>query len=208
MLKEKFAPENGNGKVENVFRASDSHLAVVSGGVVLGLDPSLIRTRRANQSYGIEVEEVFDESIHEVSRLTCRDGTFLCTKVFFPFVETGQEIDTNNVVERNFDITGGTTRITIYTSPKKKVKYVDEEGVYKLGDLEVTSPITATSSPGASSSSASSSSSSSSSSAPLSPPIEPIIIVRFQFGKIEFHVEAKDYMGKKCENNFMFASSL
>jgi len=50
MLKEKFAPENGNGKVENVFRASDSHLAVVSGGVVLGLDPSLIRTRRANQS--------------------------------------------------------------------------------------------------------------------------------------------------------------
>jgi len=183
VLHDKFVQ---SGEVERVVQPGQGGLAVVSGGVLLGLDPSLIRTRKVKQTYGIEVEEVFDEERHEEARLVLRDNKFWCKGVFFPFVETGQEIDSDAVVERKFDITGGITRISIFTSPRKKIKYVDEKGVSKLGDFSITTPPPAPGAPSAST---------------------PFVIVRFQFGKIEFQVEAKDHLGTKCQTKFNFTSS-
>lgn len=45
-LQERFVP----GDVEKVIQPAQSGTVVVSGGVLLGLDPSLIRSRRANQT--------------------------------------------------------------------------------------------------------------------------------------------------------------
>jgi len=182
LLQEKFVD---SGQVKSIAQPGQSGTVVVSGGVLLGLDPSLIRSRRAKLTYGIEVEEVFDESRHEESRLICRDDMFLCKGVFFTFVECGQAIDSDAIVERQFDTTGGTIRVSIYSSPKKKIKFVDEPFVRLLGELTITPPATSTSTSDS----------------------KPFVLVRFQFGKIEIIVEAKDHLGTKCEAKLNFANS-
>jgi molecular chaperone DnaK (HSP70) len=169
-------------RVDKVLQPPQGGLVVVSGGVLLGLDPSLIRSRRARQTYGIEVEEVFDDSKHDEERLICRDNLFLCSKVFFTFVETGQEIDVDAVVERKFDTVAGETKIVIYNSPKKRIKYVDERLVNKLGELSIP--------------------------APQQKVADSYVIVTFKFGKVDFHVSAKDHLGNTCkEVNFSFSQS-
>lgn len=93
--------------------------------------------------------------------------------------------DADAVVERQFEITGGTTRISIFTSPLKTVKFVDEPMVKKLGDLTIVTPA-----PG-----------------PAPTTSKPFVVVKFQFGKVEFNVEAKNHLGTKCETKLSFANS-
>jgi hypothetical protein len=81
------------------------------------------------------------------------------------------------------------------------VKYVDEKFVNKLGEICIAhpssaSPASATPTPTAT---------------PTTTPgtsVQPFVVVRFQFGKIDFNVEAKDYMGNKCTAKMSFASTI
>jgi molecular chaperone DnaK (HSP70) len=75
-----------------VIRPPNGCCAVVKGAVYMGLDRAAISSRKSVYTYGIEVQEPWDETKHPESKLEIVNGMFLCKKVFFPFVFAGQEV--------------------------------------------------------------------------------------------------------------------
>jgi len=108
--------------------------AVVNGACMLGRDPSLIQTRRSRYSYGIEVEQPFNPSIHESGRCVAKHGEYLCTGVFKTYAKRGQEVETDKTQRHTFFIAPNQAEVEvkIYFSPKERVKYVDEVNVAQL----------------------------------------------------------------------------
>ncbi len=116
--------------------------AVVNGATLLGKDPSLILTRRSKYTYGIEVEQVYQSSLHDENRCVSRGSDFVVPGVFKTYAKKGEEIETNRITSHKFTIPAGQTEadIKIYYSPKERVKYVDEKGVGLLQQLNVKVP--------------------------------------------------------------------
>ncbi len=67
--------------------------AVVNGATLLGKDPSLILTRRSKYTYGIEVEQVYQSSMHDENRCVSRGGEFVVPGVFKTYAKKGEETE-------------------------------------------------------------------------------------------------------------------
>jgi len=174
-----------NTKVTKIIQSPFAAEAILCGGALLGIDPSLIKARKTKFSYGVEVVKDFEHGDDE-NRVEVINSRFLCKGIFLPFVKVGQEIAINETIEHKFDVIHpkqSIMEIEIFISPKNNVKYVDDKLISSVGKLEVKLPLYDPSFP------------------------NPYVKVMMQFGKIEVLVEAEDHKGTKVHANINFKSN-
>ena len=124
------------------FTPPQPELAVVRGATAFRCKPSILRTRKADATYGICCVTSFDRSIHNpVYKVWSNDQqVYKCHNLFSAFVEEGESINTYEAFVQSYspskynqtDMT-----IEIYSSPKKSVWYITDQGAQKLGDLRL-----------------------------------------------------------------------
>ena len=117
-----------------VLVPSEAQLAVVKGAVMFGHDPSVISSRIARVTYGIEVMREFDAKQHDPRYQEHSEGIIWCTSLFKPIIQKDESIEVGTEksikVGTNFESrTKGETEIEIYSSDKKDVKYTYDSGV-------------------------------------------------------------------------------
>lgn len=119
--------------------------AVMEGAVSFALEPTVVRTRRSRLSYGCGSEIPFDpERDPEDRKLWVHDlGDWYCGDRFTTFVQAGDEIAVGRRITR---VLSPMTRaqqeiyVDFYASGKRNVRYLDEDGVEKIGEFRVKLP--------------------------------------------------------------------
>lgn len=129
-----------------VVPASPS-FAVLSGAVSFGLEPRVIRSRCSRFTYGCGVSTVFNPKLDPESKKfwNADSKEHRCNNRFSVFVTAGDNIEVDENVTHIFTtLKHNQTKayFPIYTTPKKEVRYTDEEGVKKIGEVEVDMPDT------------------------------------------------------------------
>jgi len=170
-------------EVKKIISPTYASEAILYGGALLGLDPSLIKSRKAKLSYGIEVRGDFNDGSDE-KRLIFEESKFLEKGVYLPFVLVNQDVEIDETTSHQFVYDSQTPKImeiTIYCSLKKNIKYVDQlPFINKVGKLEVNLP------------------------PPDKSKGKAFVTVIMYFGKIDLKVEAIDFNGTKCETKLKF----
>uniref|UniRef100_A0A3Q2Q7M1 Heat shock 70 kDa protein 12B-like n=1 Tax=Fundulus heteroclitus TaxID=8078 RepID=A0A3Q2Q7M1_FUNHE len=133
----------GECKVLCPFRPQE---AILKGAVEFGRNPAVVTTRKSAFTYGIAVANRFDESKHRAEKkYTNKDGEW-CHDIFMSLVKIAEDVGWNQI--KNFSLyptnSDQTTRnYTFYCTRSKCPKYVDEEGIEKIGSFSIDSPNTA-----------------------------------------------------------------
>ncbi|MBR8834292.1 MAG: HSP70 family protein [Stigonema ocellatum SAG 48.90 = DSM 106950] len=182
-IKEKF-----DSRVKQIVMPSEPGEAIVQGAVSFGLNPETIRSRRSRLTYGCEMSVPFDSDKDPKSKRFYSDDLeqYLCHDRFCVFVLAGDSVGVNEEVIQIFvPVEHNQTQMLFgfYATKKQKVRYTDESGVEKLGELTVEMPDTTGG-------------------------INREVEVTMYFGKTEIKVEAKDKTsGKQCSTTLRFSST-
>ena len=132
---------------DNIVCPQQSDLAVVHGAVMWRKDPSIIRSRAADATYGIAIGAPFNPSIHdEHYQYVDQKGTKCCGYVFEVFVLKGEEIKDEEykttVIPRHQSLKQ--VGIKLYSTVDDGVQYtIDKEGeptVHMIGELLLDIP--------------------------------------------------------------------
>lgn len=118
-------------------------LTILRGAVLFGMDPTVVRVRRAAMTYGVGVLNRFIAGTHPTHKLVKKSGTEWCTDVFDKFVTCDQPIKLGESVTRRYAPAKAgktSTVITIYSTEAENVKFVTDEGVKKCGQLFLEIP--------------------------------------------------------------------
>ena len=153
--------------------------------MAFGLNPGIIRSRRTRLTYGIETCGNFDYQIDppEKKRLL-EDGEERCDDRFSIFVIAGEGVGVDQSIKHTYyPLYSTQTRmaISVFATQKQKVRYIDEPGCEKIGEVTISRDDTA------------------------SGKDWPVEVAMF-FGKTEIHVEAKDKRtGNMVKTNIHFS---
>lgn len=116
--------------------------SVIKGCVLLGLDPSYIRTRKSRLTYGIEGKMIFDPDKHNFDYCEYIDllKDYYNVKVFDIFVQRNEDVPFDKVITKTYQVDEKEkkTLIKIYNSIQLEPKYIDEKNVNLLGSIEVS----------------------------------------------------------------------
>ena len=128
----------------SVMVPEQPELAVLKGAISYGWYQAYITRRRSKKTYGTNIRQWFDAVKHD-EKYKCinDDGVAFCNGSFDTLVTVNQEIDIFHKVTRMvFPLQNEQTKVTIviYGSDKEKVRYVDEPGVEKLGEITIRTP--------------------------------------------------------------------
>lgn len=118
-------------------------LTILRGAVLFGLDPTVVRVRRAVMTYGVGVLNRFIVGKHPRNKLVKKSGVEWCTDVFDKFVTSDQPLKLGESVTRSYAPAkpGQTsTIITIYSTEEENVSFVTDQGVKKCGQLLLEMP--------------------------------------------------------------------
>jgi hypothetical protein len=100
VLKSAFDQAFGGGKME-ILRPPKASLAVLTGGVMYGLNPSVISKRISPFGYGIDSHGPFDPSKHDpTKKVVLKDGRVRCEKLLSYHVKVGQEMGREETFQR------------------------------------------------------------------------------------------------------------
>ncbi|XP_052790755.1 heat shock 70 kDa protein 12A-like isoform X2 [Mya arenaria] len=126
------------GSITNMFVPRNPELAVLKGAVRYGMNPSSVRARKMNFSYGIGKPVPYDRLKHDASMVEFDRGTNIVT-LFERFVEKDEEFKTGEVVSKSFVSAMGTdlTMIKVFTSSEKNPKYIKESGCKMIGNIVI-----------------------------------------------------------------------
>ncbi|XP_039901254.1 heat shock 70 kDa protein 12A-like [Simochromis diagramma] len=119
--------------------------AIMKGAVMLGRHPAVVASRKSAFTYGFAVAEEFDPSKHRVEKKFTRCWGEVCCDIFRKFVEEGEDVGWNETREHILipsEANQTRMKISLYRTERKNPKYVDEEGVEKIGLFEVDMPYT------------------------------------------------------------------
>lgn len=86
--------------VQKVIQPANPGMAVISGAVLLGKDPSLIRIRKSRSTYGVDAAVPFIVGTHKEEKKITLPGLpgDWCKDVMSKFITTGDEIDIDKAV--------------------------------------------------------------------------------------------------------------
>ncbi|XP_054908883.1 heat shock 70 kDa protein 12A-like isoform X2 [Poeciliopsis prolifica] len=119
--------------------------AILKGAMMFGRNPAVITSRKSAFTYGLSVAERFDASKHRADKkYTNQDGVW-CDDIFMKLVEIDEDVGWNQIKSFSLYPTSSTqTTISyyFYRTQHKSPKYVDEEGVKKIGGFVLDSPNT------------------------------------------------------------------
>lgn len=127
----------------NVLIPEEASLAVVRGAVAFGHDPSSICQRICRYTYGVGSYLPFKEGEHREDLKVQSEGMVLCKNIFQIWAEAGEVIGHNESWRESYTPIINNQKgilFEFYKSTRRKVKYVDEEGVVKCGCLVVEMP--------------------------------------------------------------------
>ena len=125
------------------------HLAVCHGAVIWHLHPEIIQSRKADATYGIAVNLVFDNSKHDVHYryFDKEDQCYRCKNVFSVFIQKGETVNVDEIITTTLKPHNASfTQITIdiYSTDVSNIQYVrDKSGklnVKKIGELKLDVP--------------------------------------------------------------------
>ena len=123
----------------------DHKLAVACGAIIFRRNPEVIWARKAETTYGDILRAQFNSSIHDPAyMMTDERGEYLCDCLFRPYIEAGDTIFANEVLQVScipFESNQTTLDFTIYSSEKHGIWYAKDRdrnliaGLKKVGTL-------------------------------------------------------------------------
>lgn len=125
---------------KNIIRPGVPGEAIVNGAALLGLDDSLIKSRRMRMSYGVKATLPFDPAKHRSDKMRTysdRSGQF-ADECFDMFVKNGQEVGINEQVTREYLALRANQKsmaLEIHTSGAVDLVHVGDGKTQKLGEL-------------------------------------------------------------------------
>ncbi|XP_062582367.1 heat shock 70 kDa protein 12A-like [Saccostrea cucullata] len=137
LVQEKLRQNFGNKRLVIPYEAG---LAVLKGAVLFGHHKDLISRRVARYTYGIQTWPKFDKTRHSLYKKQKINGEDRCRDVFLKFVSKGDPIEPGLKKSYIFQTLKQGEKILecgVFISNKKNPEYVDEEGCFRLGTLEV-----------------------------------------------------------------------
>lgn len=134
-------------RVDRIIVPPRPERAVLGGSVYFALDPRRLRYRRSRFTYGLSVSEPFDPERHpETKKYFVEDkNMFYCRDVFKLLIKRGELVDFDET--RKFTFSPLSTQQTamqfnIFSTMKGVPKFVDEDGLGRIGHLIVEMPDT------------------------------------------------------------------
>ena len=128
-----------------IFVPIENKLAVACGAIIFRRRPEIIWARKAEATYGDTVSAIFIPELHDPAYKTVNeDGVERCSCLFRPFVEVGDTICADNVLQNTIIPRGSEAkkmRHTIYSSNQRGIWYAKDKdnkhvsGVRKIGML-------------------------------------------------------------------------
>ncbi|XP_027880043.1 heat shock 70 kDa protein 12A-like isoform X1 [Xiphophorus couchianus] len=119
--------------------------AILKGAVMFGRNPAVVTSRKSAFTYGLAVAQRFDASNHRADKkYTNQDGEW-CDDIFMKLVEINEDVGWNQTKSFSLSPTSSTQtarNFYFYRTQYKSPKYVDEEGVEKIGGFVLDSPNT------------------------------------------------------------------
>ncbi|XP_057299310.1 heat shock 70 kDa protein 12B-like isoform X2 [Hydractinia symbiolongicarpus] len=132
--------------ISDIHWPENSELAVLKGAVMTGWNINLISSRRSLKTYGIEINEDFIEGSHpERLKYVNEDGKIKCNNVFHTVVTINEEVEVGQVgmISKTYCPSFSTqseVSFPIYASSNRTVRYCDEGGCKKVGEIIVQTP--------------------------------------------------------------------
>ena len=126
-----------------VKRSTMPVFSVVKGAVIFGQNKEIIRSRVMKQSVGVEACVEFCEGEHDKKYLKESGGEKYCEKAFFPLVKANESVYIGMPAKHLFRPLTDEQQVctvSLYESPKKDVKYIDEEGCTSMGKIDIDIP--------------------------------------------------------------------
>ncbi len=122
---------------------SEPQLAIVKGALAFRCDPSVIKQRKADATYGIGCRIPFDKRIHQKN--FCVDdkdnpSQKWCKNIFSTFIERDESICTNEVFVTDYSPVSQSQEIielTFYSAPQPNVWYTTDRDVTKIAKMDV-----------------------------------------------------------------------
>ena len=126
-----------------VLKSSTPMLSVLKGAVLYAQKRDVIRSRKMGLSIGIKISQRYDKAIHDPSEVEEVEGRLLCRKVFHPFTRVNDDVKAGTTVSYKFrpaSTVSSTCKVDVYASNSNHIKYVTDEGCYKLGEMTIDNP--------------------------------------------------------------------
>ena len=176
------------GRVKKIVMPPRPGVAILKGAASFGVDPTIIRARPSRLTYGVAVSREFHQFIDpESKKFWAKDlGCYLCHGCFWTLVTIGDSVPVNKeIVCQGTPIKAEDEAMyfRFYATSKKEVRYIDEKGVEKIGEMTVEMPSTEGG-------------------------VNRIVDIFCYFGDTEIKVKAVDRTsGSKCTTSLRFLSS-
>ncbi|KAK7880241.1 hypothetical protein WMY93_033089 [Mugilogobius chulae] len=76
----------------NVLSPKNSQEVIMSGALMFGRDPSVIRTRKSAFTYGVQTAVAFDPSKHRLDKRISSSTGDLCDQIFQKLIEENEDV--------------------------------------------------------------------------------------------------------------------
>ncbi|MEQ2300238.1 hypothetical protein AMECASPLE_023271 [Ameca splendens] len=119
--------------------------AILRGAVEFGRKPHLVASRKSAFTYGVRVSRRFDKSKHKAEKKKINKDGEWCRDIFMKLVESGEDVGWDETRTFSLYPTQADTKMmnyNFYCTKKGNPKYVDEEGIEKIGCFCLHSPNT------------------------------------------------------------------
>jgi molecular chaperone DnaK (HSP70) len=155
VLKQRIQDEFGD-RVERVIIPDRPGAAVLQGAASFGVNPGVVIARRSTLTYGKGCMSPFENGIDPegkripkevVSKIFQQEEYCdYCNGRFDIFVAAGDRVPSDAIVTRSYQIPPNETELTVtfLSTVNPKVRYVDEEGVTEIAQVDLRLPFAAT----------------------------------------------------------------
>lgn len=119
----------------------EASLVVLKGAVVFGHNPCAIENRVCKYTYGIELNTLFEDGRHDMSKRFVSDGRYFCKEVFDKHVEVGQKLKygepQSERIYAPLTQSQNSIDVNVYASSEKDPKYVTDTTCRLVGKATV-----------------------------------------------------------------------
>ena len=119
--------------------------AVLKGAVLFGKNPAKITERVVGATYGVRCCKQFDKRIHSEENRFLADGREMCKDIFSCLVKENETVRLGENVSEVYSPTFANDTlftVTFHVADNPAVRFVTDQGVTKIGSVNVQSPDT------------------------------------------------------------------
>ncbi len=146
VLRQRIKKEFGS-KAKKIVMPPRPGVAILKGAASFGVAPGIIRARRSRLTYGVSSSREFNQFIDpESKKFWAEDlGRYQCDARFRTLVTIGESVPVNKEIVFQYSPLKAEDKsmyFRFYATFKKEVRYIDEKGVEKIGEMTVEMPST------------------------------------------------------------------